>query len=251
MSARARLVAIVAGSVAAVVVLAAVIGAHTGELRRAKLAEARDAHLLNALRDSVESRLAIGLGFEQLEALQPVIERERASASEIVSIDVFSATGVLAYSTDPGAVGRSEAREWVPQLAAPGLWRIERPLERVVGTRVENDLGEALGGIGVTIADSHNALPSADAGTLPDLGLMGGLAALGVALVIAAGVLAWLGCAGLLREYRRVAAALSGLADAPGDGLLGAAATRQQHWAQAEQVIEQGVARLRELDDGA
>lgn len=252
MSARTRLIGIVVTGVAAALALAAVIGARTSEGRRAALVQARDAHLINALRDDVESRLAIGLTLEQLEALQPVIERERASSREIVSIDVFSAAGVLAYSTDPGAIGRPEAREWVPQLASPGLWRIERPLERVVGTRLENDLGEPLGGIGVTLAETGRAAPARPSG-LPDLDTLAGLAAWVAALLIGSGVLVGLVIGRTLRPYREVTTVLRG-GEAPvraASALAAQAAVRRQGWGEAEAVIDQGLARLRELDDGA
>jgi hypothetical protein len=242
---------LVFASVALAVLLAAISGLLAADLRRQALTEARDTHLINVLREGVESRLAIGLSFEQLEALQPVIERERASSQEIVSIDIFSSAGVLAYSTDAGAVGRTEALGWVPMLAQSDLWRIDRPLERVVGTRVENDLGEPLGGIGVTIAEpSAGTSPVGELLALPDVAALGGLLAW---MLLPAALGAW--TAGLvlrraLQPYRQVVRGMAGL---PVDGTevgVMAAARHAQHL-RAREVIAAGLRRLRELDDGA
>ncbi|MCX7272772.1 MAG: hypothetical protein NTV19_06160 [Burkholderiales bacterium] len=270
MALRTRLLLIVGLVVTAMLLLAGYVGHSAGERMRAALLQARDAHLLNTFRAHAEYRLALGLTLDQLDGLQLLLERERASAPSIVSIDVFAASGALAYSTDRSAVGTDVAPAWVARIGMPEQWQIDAPSERVVGTRLENDLGEAVGGVAVTLAKPVGPSAVLDLVSMAPLRAHGWRVALAAGCVLLAGLCAlavvrWLlapyqKTAALLRADRRLASStgLPGSGEAaqplaaplPSAGAFAhEALARRAVWASAEARIARLLTRLRAMDD--
>lgn len=253
MSWRARMLFVVALAVGACLALAAWTGWMAGRGQHDALAAARDAHLLNTLRAGAESRLAIGLTLDQIETIQPLIERERASGAEIESIDIFSASGLLAYSTDRGAIGSRVAPAWITQLSASENWQLDHAGGRVVGTRLENDLGEAVGGVAVTLARRE---PDSD--FLAWVLLRPPRHQLGWLLIGVGGLVLSVGLAAVLlgrplRRYRKAAQVLRGEEPgsmmAHGDLYLVEARQRLSVVQAAEREIEASLRALRRMDD--
>ena len=122
------------------------------QTRQAELQALRDGHLLRNLRTAAENYLATGLQLEQLEILQQVIAREQAAFAGVVAIDVFAAGGTVLYSTDVGNRGTQVPEGWRTWLARDLPWDSAAPGQRQIGTRFENDLGQAAGGIVVTFS---------------------------------------------------------------------------------------------------
>lgn len=114
----------------------------------------RDSYLLHSLRTAAENYLAIGLSLEQMTALQSLIERERASFTQVQAIDVFAANGRLLYSTDLSGLGSQVPEPWRSSLAGSAPWRRDEAGQRQLGTRFDNDLGQAAGGIVLTVSTS-------------------------------------------------------------------------------------------------
>ena len=246
MTLRARLAAILVLAVAAALLAGAWIAERAGRQVRAEIEQAREGYVLETLRLAAENHLATGLALEQMAVLQSLIEREKAGAPRVVAIDVYSAGGVLVFSTDRGMVGSQVALEWVQQLRQPLPWRQERGGEHVVGARFDNDLGQPVGGIALTVAgDPPWTLPP----WLP-LAAETGLALLALCALAALAAVAAMRL--LLRPYADAASVLAAeppARSAAAGGVAAAAQATRQAWEAGAQRAREGVARLREIDD--
>ena len=248
MSLRARLVLIAVLALAAVLAAVALVADNASRQVRAEIASVRDAYLLNTLRSAAETSLAIGLTLEQMGALQALIEREKAGAPQVFAIDVFSPAGILVYSTDRGMVGTPVAKAWTERLAQAGSWQLDAGNgERMLGSRFDNDLGAAAGGIVMTV-------PAATQGG-PALAQWAALAldfalALAVSASLAA-LAAWLAMRWILRPFAGVAGVLQSGGPAHQEPLAAAALQARQAWQQAQLQLDDGMRQLRELDDAA
>lgn len=117
----------------------------------AQLASERNHFLLNSLRKTAESFLATGMTPEQMPAMQDVIDREKSSFSQVLSIDMYTPAGRITYSTDAGAFNAQVPPDWVEQLTQTGVWETQDPTKDQLGIRFENNLGRAAGGIVLTL----------------------------------------------------------------------------------------------------
>ena len=117
----------------------------------AQLASERNHFLLNSLRKTAESFLATGMTPEQMPAMQDVIDREKSSFSQVLSIDMYTPAGRITYSTDAGAFNAQVPPDWVEQLTQTGAWETQDPTKDQLGMRFENNLGRAAGGIVLTL----------------------------------------------------------------------------------------------------
>ena len=249
MTFRARLTWILLIAVVAVLAATAIGATRASQRIRDDIELARGAHLLNTLKTTIETNLAIGLTLEQMSVLQALVEREKAGAADVLAIDIFAPDATLLYSTDRGAIGSPVGEEWSAQLAQVGTWQLDTPGETVLGARVDNDLGTAAGGIAVTIADSTQA------GTLwedwlPAAKRLAWVTALAVALTLA-GALTLNHI--LMRPLRRATAVLG---DPDAKALSATTGTLEQQALLARQAqvaaharADEGMRRLRELDD--
>ena len=123
MNPRHRLLAIVLACVLAVLASTQALAHWAARTAHEAMVEQRDHYLLHSLRTAAENYLAIGLSLEQMTALQSLIERERASFTQVQAIDVFAANGRLLYSTDLSGLGSQVPEHWRSNLAASAPWR--------------------------------------------------------------------------------------------------------------------------------
>ena len=216
----------------------------------------RDSYLLHSLRTAAENYLAIGLSLEQMTALQSLIERERASFTQVQAIDVFAANGRLLYSTDLSGLGSQVPEPWRSSLAGSAPWRRDEAGQRQLGTRFDNDLGQAAGGIVLTVSTSA----STSAVTLAQWQARGQAALQLLAVLALVSLSAWwgatLGLRRLLAPYARVARILQNHpahpvpSAAPRQTPLEQAAHRTSAaWSTAQQHAQQRLLELQELDD--
>lgn len=152
MSPRSHLLAIVLGCVLSLLAINQVLLLWATKTLDQEVASQRDLYLLQSLHTAVDNYSTIGLELEQMDALQRLIERERSSFAEVLAIDIFAANGTLLYSTDPHTRGSRVPNTWLQHLAQKEAWHIDNPSQRQMGIRFENDLGQAAGGIALTIA---------------------------------------------------------------------------------------------------
>ena len=205
-----------------------------------------DSYLLGHLRATVEDYLATGLQLEQMEALQDVIERDKSAFARIVAIDVFSPRGTVLYSTDADSRGQPAPDPWRQQLAQTGSWHNDLPEQRQIGQRFDNDLGQAAGGIVVTLSTA-TPTPSLVQWKAWALTAAQWLAVAALALLAAAGAVLG-GLRRLLRPYDEAARILRGGASAASDDLAQAARRQYQGWAAQGQHLAQARRELEALD---
>lgn len=220
------------------------------QTRQAELQALRDGHLLRNLRTAAENYLATGLQLEQLEILQQVIAREQAAFAGVVAIDVFAAGGTVLYSTDVGNRGTQVPEGWRTWLARDLPWDSAAPGQRQIGTRFENDLGQAAGGIVVTFSTVPAPL------TLAQWYERGQQAVQWLAMLALAGAavaaLLYAGLRQALKPYGDAARVLQGAPPPPGVAtpLVQAAQAQRAQWDAARQRTQQGMRQLEELDHG-
>lgn len=245
MSVMARLMGIV---ILAVVVLVAGLGwlAHaSAQQRQSDWQTQRDAHLLSNLRAAAEAQLATGL---PVEVLQQAIAREHSVFPGVIAIDIFSTSGTVLLSTDVGNRGTAVPEEWHTWLGQDRSWQSEAPGLRKIGLRFNNDLGQAAGGIVVTLSTA------VDGPVLARWSEWGRELLWWLAIFVLAGATASIalvfGMRRLLKPYDDAARILQGAPATPGaDTLAHAAARQRSQWLQARQRSQQGMAQLQELDD--
>lgn len=241
---------IVAAGIAATALLTAWLDVLATDRVRAQIAAAKDGYLLRTLRTAAEANVSIGLTLDQMDGLQGLIEREREGAESLLSIDVFNPNGVVVYSTDRSAIGTAVALPWVPLLQGERTWTIEGRAERVIGTRFDNDLGGAEGGIAVTQRGAAaSRLPADPVAMLNTFAvpLLASVIAIALAVLIA----------GLLLRratapFRATAGLLTGRAttpSAPDDPLAALALSRRAQWARIGAALDERQRALERLDD--
>lgn len=241
---------IVAAGIAATALLTAWLDVLATDRVRAQIAAAKDGYLLRTLRTAAEANVSIGLTLEQMDGLQGLIEREREGAESLLSIDVFNPNGVVVYSTDRSAIGTAVALPWVPLLAGDRTWMVEGRAERVIGTRFDNDLGGAEGGIAITQrAPAEASLQTDPLALLRTLAVPLFASVIAIALAVPIAVL-------LLRRatapFRAVAGLLAGRATAmpgPEDALATLALARRAQWASVRAALDERQRALERLDD--
>ncbi|HQS08904.1 MAG: hypothetical protein B7Y12_09905 [Rhizobiales bacterium 24-66-13] len=241
-----RLVLVVIFSVLLTIAAVAAGAFLAGERVNAEIEEARVSRLLGALRSTTEANLSIGLALDQISPLQSRIEREKASDSSVLAIDIFNAAGKSVYSTDRGSVGESVTEIWAEKLKDDGIWQTDTRGETVFGTRFENDLGLA-GGIAVIVSDKSRQAR----GDALHFDLLKRSASLASGAVVLAVLSTLAFVYAVTRSFDRAARVLRGEAgvDASGQGLELLAAQAKETWTKSEQRIERGLAQLGALDD--
>lgn len=248
MSLQLRLATILVGGVVAALAAAALVAGHAGRAVRQEVEQAREAYLLDTLRVAAEGSVAAGVPLERATSLQAVIEREKAATPHVLAIDVFSAAGVLRFSTDRGLVGTNVTPDWLEQLRRPGPWRVDGQAEHVIGAGLADGRGQSVGGVALTIAGGPDAAWPAW------IRLLGALALAALGGAVLAALAAVLAMRRLLRPHAQVAQVLqqpAGAAPASAGPLVEAAAAARQAWARADGRVERGLLALREVDDAA
>jgi hypothetical protein len=151
----------------------------------------------NAIENSIQSSLALGLQFADLGTLPGTMERERATDETILSIDIFDTDDKLLYSTDRLRATRSVPGAWLAaaRKAQTGDWFVEDGTESAVGTAVANNFGLLIGHVALRYSEqqvnaSHRAVARE-------------LALQTFAVFVAAATLAALGLLAVMRRLAR------------------------------------------------
>lgn len=226
---------------------------HAEEGHRADMAAQRDAYLLRHLRTAAENYLATGLQLEQMHALQDVLEREQLAFGGILAIDVFNAAGTVLYSTDAGSRGTAVPGAWRELLIEDQSWSAEGRGQRQIGVRFDSDLGQAAGGIVITLSSGEAAPATLAQWYENSLRLLQWLVlALGAVVVAMAGV--YWGLRRLGRPFQDAARALHGQSlptQRAAHELVQAAARQRQAWDAERQRCRSVLQQLEELDHEA
>lgn len=149
---RHRLLLLILLPLPVLVLIVSITAYRSFDQQHISLVQSRIDFILANLRTSIEANLSLGLRLDQVAVTQELIERERAGDPAIRAIDVFDTAGNVLFSTDRGALGEPVADSWQRARGATEAgWRLEERGEVVFGLLVENDLGDVVGSIAVTV----------------------------------------------------------------------------------------------------
>ena len=229
MSAPLRVLALTLAGVLLLLAVLLGVGWQSQQARQQAWQHQLDAYLLGHLRSTVEDYRATGLQLEQMQALQDVIERDKNAFARIVAIDVFNPRGTVLYSTDADNRGQRAADSWLQHLVQTGPWRSALPEQRQIGQRFDNDLGQAAGGVVVTLSTA-SATPSLVQWKAWAL-MAAQWLAVAVLALLAAGAAIHAALRRLLNPYDEAARILQGAASADTGALAQAARHQHRQWA--------------------
>lgn len=245
----ARLCAIVLAAVLAIVAVLLLLSQQASRAHQLEMDLQRDGYLLGSLRTAAENYLATGLQLDQMSALQGLVEREHAGFEHVMAIDIFSASGTVLYSTDIDTRGSAVPEAWRRHLEDERPWHSEALLQRQIGQRFDNDLGQAAGGIVITFSTA----PAPE--TLAQWKARGQQVVQWLVLTALAALAALVGMRWgmrrLLRPYAEIARILHGGSIQLHGELAQAAARRRTSWDSAQQRCQQAMQQLEALDHDA
>jgi hypothetical protein len=180
-----------------------------------------------AIEYNIQSSLALGMSFSDIGTLPGALERERATDSLILSIDVLDDEGSLLYSTDRLRLGRPVPPSWLEaaRRSNGSDWFVRDGSDSAATNLLKNSFGLTIGHVVVRYSDDQlKATSNAVAGTLALQAFLVFLAASTVASFALLGVLSRLS-----RHVDTVAAALGSddpLASSVRNGPFGTALRR-------------------------
>lgn len=156
----------------------------------------------NAIENSIQSSLALGLQFADIGTLPETLERERGTDDLILSIEVFDTEGKPLYSTDRLRASRDVPASWLDsaRLSKGKDWSVKSGSDTAAGIAIENNFGVIVGYLALRYSDelvSHSTNVVARELTLTVLGLF-----------VLASTLASLALIGVMRSLNRDFAAV-------------------------------------------
>ena len=111
----------------------------------------------NAIENSIQSSLALGLQFADIGTLPGTMERERATDEMILSIDVFDIDGKLLYSTDRLRATRNVPATWLAAARqANGTdWFVKDGTESAASNVIKNNFGVVVGHVALRYSEEQ------------------------------------------------------------------------------------------------
>jgi len=130
--------------------LTTILSVYKFETTFSKILTARFEFLLEEMKRNVEAKLDLGLPLSSLNGVSQMFEELLTHNAQIVSVELFDATGTVLYSTDPSFVGDLVSQGWVDAWHVSNehdVWVWEDANTGVVGRSLQNSLGENMGAI--------------------------------------------------------------------------------------------------------
>lgn len=111
----------------------------------------------NAIENSIQSSLALGLQLSDISTLPGTMERERATDDMILSVDVFDVEGKLLYSTDRLRATRGVPESWLAAArAANGSdWFVKNGTESAASNAIKNNFGLLIGHVALRYSEEQ------------------------------------------------------------------------------------------------
>jgi hypothetical protein len=109
----------------------------------------------NAIENSIQSSLALGLQFADIGTLPGTLERERGTDDLILSIEVFDTEGKPLYSTDRLRASRNAPASWLDaaRLSKGKDWSVKSGADTAAGIAIENNFGVIVGYLALRYSD--------------------------------------------------------------------------------------------------
>ena len=110
-----------------------------------------------AIENTVQSSLALGLQFSDIGTLPATLARERATDDVILGIDVFDASGALLYSTERARLGRPVPAVWLDAIRRVGDkdWFVGDGSDSAAGISIQNNFGLTIGYLALRYSDAR------------------------------------------------------------------------------------------------
>jgi hypothetical protein len=130
----------------------------------AQIIKSRVLVVTNAIEDGVQASLALGLAFGEMGMVGGLLERQAASDSLIVGIDVFDTAGKQIYSTDAVRIGRNVPDAWANAAGkvkdtlnsnVKDSWAVQEPEQLVAGTALKNNFNLTIGYLAVRYSRAY------------------------------------------------------------------------------------------------
>jgi hypothetical protein len=104
-----------------------------------------------SVENAIQSSLALGLQFSDIGTLPGTLDREQATDSLILGIDIFDTEGKLLYSTDRLRASRPVPAAWLAaaKKAGDNNWLVTEDNEAAAGTAVNNNFGLVIGHLAI------------------------------------------------------------------------------------------------------
>ena len=111
----------------------------------------------NAIENSIQSSLELGLQFADIGTLPGTMERERSTDEMILSIDVFDAEGKLLYSTDRLRATRPVPATWLAaaRQANGADWFVKDGTESAASNAIKNNFGVLVGHVALRYSEEQ------------------------------------------------------------------------------------------------
>jgi hypothetical protein len=111
----------------------------------------------NAIENSIQSSLELGLQFADIGTLPGTMERERSTDEMILSIDVFDADGKLLYSTDRLRATRPVPATWLTaaRQANGADWFVKDGTESAASNAIKNNFGVLVGHVALRYSEEQ------------------------------------------------------------------------------------------------
>lgn len=105
----------------------------------------------DAIDNSIQQSLALGLQFTELNTLTETLERERANDDLILGIEVFDTDGVPLYRTAAQGDARPMPASWrqAARRAGKDDWFVDDGSDSAAGVVLQNNFGLVIGYLGV------------------------------------------------------------------------------------------------------
>ena len=110
----------------------------------------RDRHalVLQDIGHNIEASLSLGLALNALPGVDGDLLDSMQQHDQVLSIEMFDEHGIVLYGTDESLRGDLVSEDWVAAWnAGEPVWSRLEPDAHVVGLRVENSLGQAVGSL--------------------------------------------------------------------------------------------------------
>ncbi len=147
-SLRPRVAASICFILASAVTLTGLLNHYEYRKYLAGLLRDRHALVLQDIGHNIEASLSLGLALNALPGVDGDLLDSRQQHDQVLSIEMFDEHGIVLYGTDESLRGDLVSEEWVAAWdAGEAVWSRLEPDAHVVGLRVENSLGQAVGSL--------------------------------------------------------------------------------------------------------
>ena len=147
-SLRPRVAASICFILASAVTLTGLLNHYEYRKYLAGLLRDRHALVLQDIGHNIEASLSLGLALNALPGVDGDLLDSMQQHGQVLSIEMFDENGIVLYGTDESLRGDLVSEEWVAAWdAGEAVWSRLEPDAHVVGLRVENSLGQAVGSL--------------------------------------------------------------------------------------------------------